>query len=196
MNRIISYKSLDERNVVNNGEIEILDMTSQVFKLTKYPRILNKIIVTDDLAGKPNVISLIYYGTEDYTDMLCFFNGISNPFNLQPGQVILVPYLEDIQSMVVSNTATANGQASNKSNDSIISKMTTKDPRRNMPIGDNRRLVNTTIPGTSNVVVDGDQIVLGSNANNGLCDQNNSTATKSKSAAIRSSIIRSIKSSQ
>ncbi len=40
---------------------------------------------------RPDLISFLYYGTENYADILCKYNGISNPFSLVRDQLIKVP---------------------------------------------------------------------------------------------------------
>ncbi len=40
---------------------------------------------------RPDLISVLYYGTENYADILCKYNSISNPFSLVRGQLIKVP---------------------------------------------------------------------------------------------------------
>lgn len=40
---------------------------------------------------RPDLISSLYYGHENFTDILCKYNNISNPFSLERGQLIKVP---------------------------------------------------------------------------------------------------------
>ena len=47
--------------------------------------------VEEEEEMRMDLISVKYYGTEDYLDILCKFNGISNPFSLERGQLIKVP---------------------------------------------------------------------------------------------------------
>ena len=41
--------------------------------------------------GRPDLISIKYYGDQSMTDVLLKFNGISDPFSIAEGDEILVP---------------------------------------------------------------------------------------------------------
>ena len=47
--------------------------------------------VTDDYVARPDLISLAVYGTDQYADILCKINGISNPFELNADMILLIP---------------------------------------------------------------------------------------------------------
>lgn len=44
---------------------------------------------------RPDLISALHYGTENYVDILCKYNNISNPFSLERGQYIKIPKYPD-----------------------------------------------------------------------------------------------------
>jgi hypothetical protein len=44
---------------------------------------------------RPDLISNLYYGTENYTDIICKYNSISNPFSLERNQLIKIPIKPD-----------------------------------------------------------------------------------------------------
>ena len=48
-------------------------------------------VVDEDQLGRPDLIALKYYSNQKLTDMLLKFNGVSNPFSLNTGDVIEVP---------------------------------------------------------------------------------------------------------
>lgn len=48
-------------------------------------------IVEPDEAGRPDLIALKYYGDQSMTDVLLKFNGISDPFSISAGDVIIIP---------------------------------------------------------------------------------------------------------
>jgi hypothetical protein len=48
-------------------------------------------IVKPDEEMRPDLISSEYYGTENFLDILCKFNGISNPFSLERDQLLKIP---------------------------------------------------------------------------------------------------------
>ncbi len=47
--------------------------------------------VSKSHVARPDLISRIMYGTDIYGDFLCKVNGISNPFEINEGDIILVP---------------------------------------------------------------------------------------------------------
>lgn len=48
-------------------------------------------IVKEDEITRPDLIALEYYGDHSKTDIILKFNGISDPFSLQPGDVLDIP---------------------------------------------------------------------------------------------------------
>lgn len=52
--------------------------------------------VTDDYIARPDLISLAVYGTDEYADILCKINGISNPFELNRDMILLIPDLSNL----------------------------------------------------------------------------------------------------
>lgn len=48
-------------------------------------------VVEDDETGRIDLVSLSEYGTHDRIDDILKFNGISNPFSIKEGDVLLIP---------------------------------------------------------------------------------------------------------
>ena len=48
-------------------------------------------IVREDEVTRPDLIALEYYGDQTKTDIILKYNGISDPFSLQPGDVLEIP---------------------------------------------------------------------------------------------------------
>ena len=53
-------------------------------------------IVTAEFVARPDLLSKNIYGTVNYADVLCKLNGISNPFELNEGTVIIAPDVSDL----------------------------------------------------------------------------------------------------
>jgi hypothetical protein len=49
--------------------------------------------VTQDQVCRPDLISILYFGTAEFTDAICGINNIFNPFSLQEGDVLAIPIL-------------------------------------------------------------------------------------------------------
>jgi hypothetical protein len=47
--------------------------------------------VTDKYIARPDLLSQDVYGDNGYADLLCKLNGISNPFELNEGMVLIIP---------------------------------------------------------------------------------------------------------
>ena len=51
--------------------------------------------VTQDQAGRMDLISNLYYSTGEYIDAICVINNIFNPFSIKEGDVVAIPVLKD-----------------------------------------------------------------------------------------------------
>lgn len=63
--------------------------------------------VVDDYVARPDLISLAVYGTDQYADILCKINGVSNPFELNEGMILLIPNLSTITFFYKNRSASA-----------------------------------------------------------------------------------------
>lgn len=54
-------------------------------------RIIDYYVVTTETQMRPDLIALDYYGTEDGLEIILKYNGISNPYSLEIGQVLAIP---------------------------------------------------------------------------------------------------------
>lgn len=72
----------------------------------------NVVIVNKYYVARPDLISLAIYGDDKYADIICKINGISNPFELNEDDVLLIPninYLNEclskqrVPSEIISN---------------------------------------------------------------------------------------------
>lgn len=58
-------------------------------------------VVPDDCTARPDLLSIQQYGDDSYADLLCKINGISNPFELRAGMLIVVPGFDWIDKFVM-----------------------------------------------------------------------------------------------
>ena len=47
--------------------------------------------VIEDYVARPDLISLAVYGDDKFGDLICKYNGISNPFEMNENDVLLIP---------------------------------------------------------------------------------------------------------
>ena len=58
------------------------------------------IIVTKEYIARPDLISLYAYKTDEYADLICKLNGISNPFELNENMLLLIPSKNKLDELV------------------------------------------------------------------------------------------------
>ena len=47
-------------------------------------------VVSKEYIARPDLVSLAFYKTDEYADIICKVNGISNPFELNENMVLLI----------------------------------------------------------------------------------------------------------
>ena len=77
------------------------------------------IYVNEYYIARPDLISLAVYGDDKYADIICKINNISNPFELNEGNILFIPSYEYIENMI--NTTDINKTDSRIENDEEIS---------------------------------------------------------------------------
>lgn len=61
--------------------------------------------VSEKYIARPDLISLMAYGSTEYTDVICKLNGISNPFELNKGMVLIMPTPDCVMQFIVKPSA-------------------------------------------------------------------------------------------
>lgn len=85
--------------------------------------------VTDETCMRPDLISYIFYQKTDYADLLLKYNGYSNPFSLNIGDVIRIPDSATLNKFGAAPTLAEFGPRKKKSN-AVFTPKTKKDKRR------------------------------------------------------------------
>ena len=62
------------------------------------------IVNEDKYIARPDLISYDFYGDPVYADVVCKFNGISNPFELNKGMMLALPAFKDVQNFLTKPT--------------------------------------------------------------------------------------------
>ena len=68
----------------------IIDLTAASFDFKEALTVTTTTLVSDDLVMRPDIVAKIYYGDSNKVDFICKFNGISNPFSLDAGQILMI----------------------------------------------------------------------------------------------------------
>ena len=97
MSRTIDGKKVSYKDLL----CHTLNDEESVFEGIEFIRVI------DDYVARPDLISLAVYGTDQYADILCKINGISNPLELNEGMILLIPNLSTITFFYKSRSASA-----------------------------------------------------------------------------------------
>lgn len=145
---MLDYNILNKKSVTTtiNGKEKntFIDLLSNSFQ-KDMKTMEQPVIVTEDYVARPDLISLAVYGDDRYADIICKYNGISNPFELNKDMVLFCPTVDYVTnctlntdnrpSTLIYNKATVDGN--------INSNGTLKSKYHN--IGDDKKLSNETI---------------------------------------------------
>lgn len=91
----------------DNGD-EILDLTKQTFHPVKSPVLTDYVIVTDDMIGRPDIISMFAYSSPDRAAMVLKQNNYSNPFAIDKGDIFFLQDLGEMSKQISNNTNETN----------------------------------------------------------------------------------------
>lgn len=99
-NLLLENKSEIQSKVLKERIFNMLDKTFVIPESFDY----EAVEVTKDFIARMDLISKFAYGTDKYQDILCKLNGISNPFELNEGNIIIVPSISDINRFYYQET--------------------------------------------------------------------------------------------
>lgn len=126
-----TIQSKPEVTIVKDGvSTTMKDLTTKSIK--DFDNISSNIFVVNKYCvARPDLVSLVIYGSDKYGDLICKFNGISNPFELNEGMIIQCPELSEMleklyivnnPNILVSPDSKLN---SNGINDNVFKEFTT-----------------------------------------------------------------------
>lgn len=135
--RVLEEKTTIKSKYLDNYIVNFLDTTFEIPENI----IVDLVEVTEDYIARPDLISLKAYNSDDYTDIICKLNGISNPFELNKGDILVLPSFEDLQKFIVRPNTDELEDTENK-NVPISKKLTEKRKANEAVIGDKRFSIN------------------------------------------------------
>ena len=98
----LNYKTLEYKPVINRNGDTFLDLLVQTIKPNA--EIEGSIIAVNKYyVARPDLISMAMYGDDQYADIICKVNGISNPFEINENDILVIPDIESIMMMTISN---------------------------------------------------------------------------------------------
>lgn len=109
---MLNYRTLEykpQQSITNeNGKSEqFKDLLAKTWDVWSDAPYIDPIVVNKYYVARPDLISLAVYGSDEYGDMICKFNGISNPFELNEDMVLSIPPIDWVSSCTSSREMTA-----------------------------------------------------------------------------------------
>lgn len=107
------------------------------------------IMVNKYYVARPDLISFAIYGDDKYADIICKINGISNPFELNEDDTLILPNIEYLQNCLNNNP-----DPSKIIKDPEVDSIQDVDTNNYQKRKDEKRSPNEQTLGESNYVID------------------------------------------
>lgn len=197
--KIFDFTLLSKRREITINNEKIVDLCEPIVNFKKPLSIAQQPVeINEQFEGRPWLIAKMVYGSEDYTDLMLYFNGITNPYMVQRGMKITI---YDLDSML-ANIKDPNKADSreNESKKQFNSKLPQIDKNRfaalKAKVGDNSTLTSFSTPvmspeGVADSIASEGRIILGTNVSNVRCKDGlsqNQTLTEKVREAVREKI--------
>lgn len=120
--------------ISEEGKEEYLNLMSKTtgdFNKKMLESVSEKIYITDIIESRPDILSKSLYNDETDLDILLMINGISNPFSVEEGMVLISPNKETLSSFRIIPENTNDNQS-----------LALKSLKKSIPEKDINRLVN------------------------------------------------------
>lgn len=112
----------------------LLDTTFEIPEEFAY----DVIRVDKDYIGRPDLISFKAYDDDSYADIICKLNGISNPFELNEGDILVLPLFSDLQRFLAVPNMQELHDDGEDNNHPVAKKKNEKRKANEAVIGDKR----------------------------------------------------------
>lgn len=136
---IFNNKNILKSEYLNEDIYNLLDMTFEIPENFSF----DIIKVESKYIARPDLLSYDLYGTDMYVDILCKLNGISNPFELNEDDLIIIPSASDIEYFITKSKIS---EKETDKNNIITPKAKQKNEKRkpnDAIIGDKRFTIDT-----------------------------------------------------
>jgi len=102
---MLDYLTLENKPSITLDGEETVDLLYKTWNTNKDFN-GHYLYVNEYYIARPDLISLAIFGDDKYGDIICKVNGISNPFELNEGQVLYIPSIESIYNILDSDSKT------------------------------------------------------------------------------------------
>lgn len=118
---MLRYKTLLNKKQINlkkdmisksTADEESVDLLSVTIDSNSKLSASTYIIVNKYYVARPDLISLALFGTDEYGDIICKMNGISNPFDLNEDMIIAVPEASIVDEICYADEVEKSSQIS------------------------------------------------------------------------------------
>lgn len=169
---------------ISTGE-QIVDLISSSFNFGESDSSMGVIAVNEYDVMRPDNLSERLYSSQEYWDVILKFNGISNPFSLDYGELLLAPQANYLEKMVSPpKTVTDKGAETKKKNESTTIKPKSKKDEKMLDAI--RTKVSEVLPpninmtGAQNVKVENGRVILGANMTSASPTSQNQGSARSR----------------
>lgn len=138
------YLIFDNKSVIKSERLneEIYNFLDNTFVIPSN-FMYDVVKITDKYVARPDLLSLDVYGDDSYVDIICKLNGIANPFELNEGDVILLPGIYNIKQFVIKpKTESLEAENDKESTPRAKTKKEKRKPNEAI-IGDKRFTIDT-----------------------------------------------------
>lgn len=105
--RTLEYKPIQSTTDENGKSEQYVDLLAKTWDVWTDTPYMEPIVVNKYYVARPDLISLAVYGSDEYADMICKFNGISNPFELNEDMVLYIPPIDWVSSCTNNRESSA-----------------------------------------------------------------------------------------
>ena len=151
----LDYKILNKKPIITRNGVKFQDLAVQTIDpsvgISGSFLVVNKYYV-----ARPDLISLAVYGDDKYADILCKINGISNPFELNENDVIILPHVETLMDLTNMSPVESVFVDGNNNNELVTGFMDT-ELQRDI---NSSRSPNEQTKGMTNIVVDDENGII------------------------------------
>jgi hypothetical protein len=181
ISRLLRTKKFE---TLESGERKV-DLVSATYKFDETGTGYGNVFVSEFEIMRPDIMSMRVYSDYELWDVILKYNGVSNPFSLNVGEIILVPTLSKTRQMIVApKVVPEKGTEPQKKNEErLMNPKSNKDKKRLESI---RTKVSEVVPpnvnltGAQNVrVVDG-KTIFGPDMTQGATSTQSTTITRNR----------------
>ena len=148
VNPLLNSKSEFHSNYLDDDVLNLGDRSFTIPQDFSY-QVLE---VTADYVARMDLVSLNVYNTNQYSDLLCKLNGISNPFELNEGTKLIIPDFNDLDKFYYVE--------SNEEKDSVADSSTETSSQPKAKAKTEKRKPNEAIVGDKRYKVDSSHKVI------------------------------------